>query len=74
MQEDILVIALDKTNIKVIPPTENEPEEISDTKMFITACLYRRMMDRGFNRQMQEWLDTVTEEDMRKYTGKAAVN
>lgn len=72
MTEDILAVVLDNEHIRITAPNENDPPEISDIKMFMVACLYRRMMDKGFTGDMQEWLDGVEEDDMRRYSGKLA--
>lgn len=68
MTEDILAVLLDKTHIRITSPNENDPPDIADIKMFLIASLYRRAMDKSFTKDMQEWLDSVSEDDMRRVT------
>jgi hypothetical protein len=65
VEKGIIAIALNDTHVRIMPPMEEDSEDLADTKLFILACMTRRMVDRAFVEDMGDWLSSLSEEEFR---------
>ncbi len=69
MDDDILAVMMDDTHVRIIPPQESDTDDVKVIKLFMLACLTRRVMDPNFNKDMADWFATITEEEYREHHG-----
>lgn len=62
---DVLVRLLDDRNAMVTPPTDTDNDNVVGVKMFLMACLHRRVLDESFDENMREWIQSFTPEEFK---------
>jgi hypothetical protein len=62
---DVLVRLLDDRNAMVIPPQDTDTDNVVGVKLFLMACLHRRVIDEGFDDNMREWVQSFTPEEFK---------
>lgn len=66
IDDGVIVVSVDEENCHVVPPAEGDSAATVGLKVFILACLHRRNLDPGFDRDMLDWMMSYDPDDFRK--------
>ena len=64
-QDDVIVRMLDDRNAMVTPPADTDTDNVAGLKVFLMACLHRRVLDEDFDDNMRNWISSFTPEEFR---------
>ena len=67
--DDIILYRLTNEACASPRPKPGDDPSLTALKVFVMACLHRRNMDPDFDRDMRNWLDTHTEEELASASG-----
>jgi hypothetical protein len=63
---DVLVYKIDEDHCQVLPPPDGEAIGMSNTRLFLLACLHKRALDPAFEEDLRLWISSYEPEEFRK--------